>query len=225
MAEVKNRDEFLDIIKGILILLVIIGHILPGTLQENPARYLIYSFHMPAFFFMNGYLLNVNSIKTSPLPEIAVKYVKRVAIPWLLAIQIYYLITHIGSYSIYSYAVAYVKPYYHLWYVIGFLFCIVTATVIIKADPSNYARDLIIAGIMIVLIYTFRLAMIPTPNILIDIVEYSVRPWHLLFFAIGVSIRNRGGVLRTAFTKASMAVNYCICGTTASRLQKSGLLV
>lgn len=225
MAEFKNRDEFLDIAKGILILLVIIGHILPGTLQENPARYLIYSFHMPAFFFMNGYLLKVDSIKTSTLPEIAIKYVKRVAVPWLLAVQIYYIITHIGSYSIYSYAVAYVKPYYHLWYVIGFLFCIVTATVIIKADTKNYTRDLIIVGIIIALIYIFRLAMIHTTNIVIDIVEYSVRPWHLLFFAMGVSIRNRGGVLRTAFTKASMAVHCCICSTTASRILISGPLV
>lgn len=56
-----NRLPFLDNIKGALIILVIIGHsiqfILP-TYDECFIFRLIYSFHMPLFFFVSGYLAN-----------------------------------------------------------------------------------------------------------------------------------------------------------------------
>lgn len=47
---VNGRNRSVDAVKGILIFLVVIGHVLLGTLDENIIRYTIYSFHMPAFF-------------------------------------------------------------------------------------------------------------------------------------------------------------------------------
>ncbi|CCX59757.1 putative uncharacterized protein [Blautia hydrogenotrophica CAG:147] len=46
-----KRIEFIDVAKGITILLVIVGH----TIPEGLMRTLIYSFHMPLFFFLSGY--------------------------------------------------------------------------------------------------------------------------------------------------------------------------
>lgn len=48
----------IDALKGILILLVIAGHFLEGRISENPLRYIIYSFHMPLFLVLSGFLLN-----------------------------------------------------------------------------------------------------------------------------------------------------------------------
>lgn len=45
----KKHYTGIDFIKGCLILFVIAGHILQGSLSENPARYMIYGFHMPLF--------------------------------------------------------------------------------------------------------------------------------------------------------------------------------
>lgn len=59
------RQDRIDVLKGILILLVVIGHILPGTLQENFARYFIYSFHMPVFFAVSGYLVSIDRLRES----------------------------------------------------------------------------------------------------------------------------------------------------------------
>lgn len=50
----KERNVAIDRLKGIGIIFVIIGHI-PYT-QENLFTY-IYSFHMPLFFFISGYLI------------------------------------------------------------------------------------------------------------------------------------------------------------------------
>ncbi|MGB2551764.1 acyltransferase family protein [Campylobacter sp. MOP51] len=55
----KCRQEYIDIAKGIGILLVVIGHLqLPITIRN-----IIYSFHMPLFFYLGGILYkNKNSI-------------------------------------------------------------------------------------------------------------------------------------------------------------------
>ena len=54
-----NRLYYLDNLKGLLIILVILGHAIQFTLPdyENVFAFrLIYSFHMPLFFFISGYL-------------------------------------------------------------------------------------------------------------------------------------------------------------------------
>ena len=55
----NDRLERVDITKGILIILVIIGHILPVDMSSDLAikfRLWIYSCHIPAFFILNGWL-------------------------------------------------------------------------------------------------------------------------------------------------------------------------
>ena len=58
---VSTRNYHIDNIKGILIILVVCGHLI-STLQDTNStfaigiRTLIYFFHMPGFIFMSGYL-------------------------------------------------------------------------------------------------------------------------------------------------------------------------
>lgn len=54
VESLSKRNEKTDMIKGLLIVLVIVGHILPGTLQDNIVRYTIYAFHMPVFIAWGG---------------------------------------------------------------------------------------------------------------------------------------------------------------------------
>ena len=53
MSESK-RLEYIDIAKGMGIILVVAGHLLP---EGNYLRDIIYSFHMPLFFFLSGFFL------------------------------------------------------------------------------------------------------------------------------------------------------------------------
>lgn len=48
----KGRDETIDVLKGIAILLVVLGHIAAAPKLTS----VIYSFHMPLFIFISGYL-------------------------------------------------------------------------------------------------------------------------------------------------------------------------
>lgn len=61
----KNRILELDFFKGIAILLVICGHVILANLKDaldtHPVYTWIYSFHMPLFFFISGYLISYSS--------------------------------------------------------------------------------------------------------------------------------------------------------------------
>ncbi len=73
---VKQRIDWLDIGKGIAIVLVVLGHCLDF---ESPVKHAIFSFHMPLFFIFAGYTFRVK-----PVREMAVLSAKRLLIPFLI---------------------------------------------------------------------------------------------------------------------------------------------
>lgn len=56
----SKRIEYIDIARGIGILLVVLGHN-DFAIVSPFGHKLIYSFHMPLFFFLSGYFINPNS--------------------------------------------------------------------------------------------------------------------------------------------------------------------
>ena len=58
MSTSCNRIVYIDIIKGIAIILVIMGHVLS---DPSLLRNAIYTFHMPLFFIISGYFLKFKS--------------------------------------------------------------------------------------------------------------------------------------------------------------------
>lgn len=191
------KQEKIDVIKGVLILLVIIGHILPGQLQENFVRYFIYSFHMPVFFAVSGYLVNIDRLRESNASQFCKKYGARVVIPWLIAIQVYYILNcalSFNSVSLKMYLSQYIYPFYHLWYVIGFMFCVCSLRLIEKIYKDNNKR-LAIFFLIISIILGVSFEVVPyiiqngIIGRLINIVVYSVRPQYLMFFSLGLCMK------------------------------------
>ena len=71
----KERLIWIDIAKGITILLVIIGH----TIKTDTFLWrFIFSFHMPIFFIISGYLFKENTLK-----KLIKKNLKRMFVPYL----------------------------------------------------------------------------------------------------------------------------------------------
>lgn len=58
--ETVERERALDVIKGVGILLVVVGH----TSCPDVLKTWIYSFHMPLFFMVAGYLFNERKWKS-----------------------------------------------------------------------------------------------------------------------------------------------------------------
>lgn len=87
----KERNECIDILKGILILLVIIGHCYKTF--PNGIIQIIYWFHMPCFFMISGYLFTM----PKNLKIWLEKSVKRLIIPHVVWFSFITLIT--GNYK------------------------------------------------------------------------------------------------------------------------------
>ena len=77
-----NRFAEFDILKGIGIILVLLGH----TAIPMEAKNVIYMFHMPLFFLCSGLFF-----KSKNIPQQITNDAKRLLIPWLTFFAIYQL--------------------------------------------------------------------------------------------------------------------------------------
>ena len=62
----NNRLLYIDFLKGIAIFLMVMGHFLYGLhMPNNNGQYIIaqiiYTFHMPLFMFVSGYVFDLNN--------------------------------------------------------------------------------------------------------------------------------------------------------------------
>ena len=90
----KKRSLYLDTMKGLLIILVIIGH-LSYFDYDSRTLTLIYSFHMHAFLIIGGILSHIN--KDTKLSTIIYKRIKGTLLPYLIFSILSFLIIPIGN--------------------------------------------------------------------------------------------------------------------------------
>lgn len=89
-----GRDETFDVLKGIAIIFMIIGHCEIGSLRP-----FIFSFHMPLFFFVTGYFLKIR-----PLREEFRLSLKRLILPYTFTALCICIIAACEDLSNYSWA-------------------------------------------------------------------------------------------------------------------------
>ena len=78
---IKNRLNFIDVAKGIGIILVVLGHL---NSAEQPVRNFIYSFHMPFFFVVSGMFFS----EKTDFKTLFIKSVKTLLVPYLIFIAV-----------------------------------------------------------------------------------------------------------------------------------------
>lgn len=116
-GSVSKRDYRMDNIKGILIILVVFGHLLELVLQDNPLAHriycMIYIFHMPMFIFTTGYFSRYN--------------LKKVCFQLLYPYLIFQTLYQVFSIEVLNSkaGMQYETPYWILWY----LFTVIVWTV------------------------------------------------------------------------------------------------
>ncbi len=157
----NQRDVTIDMLKGITIILVVLGHVIqviyaPDSYDENWIFKIIYSFHMPLFIFISGYLTGFKR-------ELTVKWLGnralRLAVPFVVWIPIDYLLD--GGRTFEGLAAAFWRLYKDpsdggLWFLwVLFLCCVVLFVVeningrvikIMIKDRKRYAgiREIVI---------------------------------------------------------------------------------
>ena len=116
------RNPAFDSVRGWLIVSVIVGHIVLGSIHDQFVRYAIYAVHMPLFIALTGYLINTDKLREFSVVQTVSRYTRRMFIPFLPAFLFFTgtLIVHAGIEGRLSLSMllAYLsKPYYHLWFV------------------------------------------------------------------------------------------------------------
>ena len=92
MKEVARRLEYIDLMKGLGALLVVIGHMKYADFSDIITKF-IYGFHMPMFFWISGYLYK----KPSSFFGYVIKKAKALLLPWVFFGVLYLLITLLSS--------------------------------------------------------------------------------------------------------------------------------
>lgn len=135
----KKRIPELDFIKGIAIILVIIGHVISQVWNSDPAVYenaflfrLCYSFHMPLFVFVSGWICCI-TIKTDI--RWLIKRIRRIAIPYILMTVLVFFLLKRNSISQFI-------ANTHYWYL---LFIIIADSIFFLSEKLG--RSTIVFGI------------------------------------------------------------------------------
>ncbi|WP_368926544.1 acyltransferase family protein [Serratia marcescens] len=128
----KERNLSFDFLKGVLILLVIVGHLLPGSADVG-LRGVIYYFHMPLFLGVTGYFVRRYFLDGGVI-SVLKKYQWRMIIPYFLAFIVYsvyslYFSEKIGLNQLIG---LFLYPYYHLWYIPAVIIFVLYTIVIYK---------------------------------------------------------------------------------------------
>lgn len=137
----NNRDYLFDNYKVFLIFLVVVGHFIGPSVGCNNflriLKWIIVSFHMPAFIFISGYF------SKKELPFLTI--LQRLAVPYIAYEIIYYLwytfVTHKET------GLHLLKPKFTLWYLLA-LFLWRMVTPYIKKIPYHMILAFL-AGILI----------------------------------------------------------------------------
>lgn len=86
-----NRIHWIDICRGIGIILVLYGHLF----VSDKNNYLIFAFHMPLFFFISG--LVFKPVANKSLTSIVLKFARQLLIPYYLFAVMTYLFSFVSQ--------------------------------------------------------------------------------------------------------------------------------
>jgi fucose 4-O-acetylase-like acetyltransferase len=169
----KYRDQYIDALKGIAILLVVVGH----AIQENISDFdnniifrIIYSFHMPLFMFISGYVIYGHV--GSPLPIWLIDKFKRLVVPFLSwAIIVKFVVYNSDSFIQYFFEL-YKHPDVGLWFlwVLFLNYCLLGTTLLFGKNLKEVK--------LLLTIITLNL-------ISISVLGFPMVRWLFPFFATG----------------------------------------
>lgn len=192
---ILKYNTTIDYLKGILILLVFLGHLVVGKMEENMLRHFIYSFHMPVFVGISGYLFNFTFLNNSSKQFIK-KLFERILIPYIFANIFYSFFVNakfILKLNFIQFIIEFLKDlifsYYHLWYVQGYISYILISYLLLKLLNFNI-RTLIIGLIVSLFIYYIYFFIKPE-NVFMRVFLNNFRIYNLIFFLIGCFIKEK----------------------------------
>jgi fucose 4-O-acetylase-like acetyltransferase len=134
-----NKDIKLSNTKGVLIFLVVFGHLIAPYDAYNLIYLFIYSFHMPLFILLTGYFA---------------KHVNLKKVANFLMILLPFHVLYRGFLALINpedpFDLRLQVPYYHLWYMLATIFWYLIAIGINKSPLKNVNKAVIVAACFLI---------------------------------------------------------------------------
>lgn len=111
-----ERNRSIDCLRGLLVLMVIGGHVLEIEGRQTLLGWIGLGIRMPLVIGLSGYVLNLDRVRATALGPLGAKYGRRLALPWLIASLIYLIAGQwpIGPTTMLDLVL---RAPFHLWYV------------------------------------------------------------------------------------------------------------
>jgi len=188
----SKRNEYIDWLKGFAIFLVVLGHC---WLVDKNTFWLIYTFHMPLFFCISGYLFS----KKKRFKEFIMSKIKTIIIPYIIFCLISYILTYlfVKHISIKTGLIALVLNgkylvkinNWALWYLPLFFIASILFYLILKIrNKKVYYTIILICGILTVPLYKCLSGIVVK-----DYIPFSLQviPAALFFLGVGNITREK----------------------------------
>ncbi len=214
----SNREQWLDIAKGFAILLVVLGHVLIGFLTAemypqytnglNYVVYTIYSFHMPLFFAISGYLYGRYEDRATPekAKEVLIKKLIRLGIPFVLFSWIQGLLHLVLNkytnryFDPFRFIKMYASPFDQFW----FIYALLAIFILIARMEIAFRKDALIFGILVILKCLPSLFNVHVP---LPFVEWFMA-YGLYFYAGTLVARHAQPLLKHPFLMGLAGLTY-----------------
>lgn len=184
------RIDFVDLLKGWTIFLVVVGHAIQyfsADYDQNFFFRLIYAFHMPLFMFLGGYLTR---LETSTGPEYIRKKLSQLVVPFIFWVPVSYLAVkfiqqpspNLTTFTSFIWQILRNPDAGGLWFLIVLFEC---HLMLVLLRPL-LMRSPLIATAFVVFGLNLLIMMFPSSNWL----GLGLLRWYLLYFFAGVLVRH-----------------------------------
>lgn len=196
-----SRDERFSFLQVFAIILVVVGHSFYQH-EGNPVFYWIYTFHMPLFFFISGYLLRNSVLRSGKsLGEycgwrFVLKKAKRLLLPyWLLSSLVFLPKSLMGSFagrpvdaSFESYAYMLLHPLENVISIFWFLPTLFLVFMLVACGGKIAGLFKLRKGCLLGLAVSFPLTFF-FDRYSTDLLDYQGVLAFLFFFVLGYAVR------------------------------------
>lgn len=199
-----ERDAYLDNAKGLLIVLVVIGHAIEqahDTMAGNALYLLIYSFHMPAFVLITGYL--TRGFRASPRGYLNI--VTTLLIPYVIFQALHRVCSTVLAGD--PFTLRLLDPEWTLWFLLATAWWRALAPLLLKLPHR----------LPIAVAVSLGVGFLPElPSILAINRTLTLLP----FFVLGLSIKPRHlELVKKHFSRPSGLITFVILGALAWGIQ------
>ncbi|AYZ73043.1 hypothetical protein EGX98_02625 [Fusobacterium necrophorum] len=187
MRELKEKDILF--LQGIGILLVVLGH--SGQQEMTYLKKFIYSFHMPLFMFISGYLFyfkDSNTIKLSYFNFVKNKFIRLIAPYFIISSMAYipkYFLQYFAMRKINLNIEAYIHSILYPWDNPIVFFWFLPTIFIILVLSFGITRIISKRYLLTFLFFSLLLSIASKKYILINFLNISGVFYYLFFFILG----------------------------------------